>query len=334
MKAIVALENLIKEEEKRVALAKKQLAEHESGENRLSYIVKASTETTLEDSKALLEKHQAMLNELLAQDLKELEEQEKLKEATIRENYYKYQKIRLKRDKIATNDQKLHAMMIIDELPSEIHFEDQDLLLIAKKSIEMNLIVHEEMLNKLKDITADFNALKKDFKDEDISELDLLSYRIPILVLHIYILVENIKENVEQDEKLSFHGFPKYEDWWIEELWSSHQAYIALYKWKNIIKNQCITDDQKRAWDSIFSNWIFIKKLLNSKRELGFKLNYVLDSLLAKYAEFEEETEIGNITSMETIIKDITSKEDFMKVDPNHTVETPYLKYKLELNKK
>lgn len=330
MKAIIALENLIKEEEKRVALAKKQLSEHESGENKLSFIVKASTETTLEDSKELLDKHTQMLNELLQQDIKELEEQEKIKEAIIRANYYKYQKIRLKRDKIATNDQKLEAMMIIDELPNDIQFEDAELLAIAQKVIDLNITVHEELNGKLNDIIAEYHTLKKDFTDEDINSLDLLNYRIPIIVLHIAVLVENIKENVANNEKLKFNGFPKYEDWWISELWVSHQAYLSLYKWKTIVKNQCNTDDQKRAWENIFSNWIFIKKLLNSKKELGFKLNYVFDKLLAKYGEFEEETNIDNILSMESIVQDLTLKEDFLKNTKSHNVETPYLKYKLK----
>ena len=37
----------------------------------------------------------------------------------------------------------------------------------------------------------------------------------------------------------TFAGFPKYQDWWIRELWSSHQAYFALFKWKDIINNLC-----------------------------------------------------------------------------------------------
>ena len=49
MKAIIALEELIKGEEKRVALLKRQLSEHESGTNKLTIMAKASAEHSLDE---------------------------------------------------------------------------------------------------------------------------------------------------------------------------------------------------------------------------------------------------------------------------------------------
>ena len=104
MKAIIVLEELIKGEEKRVALLKRQLSEHESGTNKLTIMSKASTESSLVENSALLDEHRVKLDELLKQDLKELEKEENLKAAVERTNYYHYQKIRLNRDKVSSND--------------------------------------------------------------------------------------------------------------------------------------------------------------------------------------------------------------------------------------
>ena len=81
MKAIVALEELIKEDETHIKLAKKQLADHESGANKLSHMVKATAETSLEEASKRLETNRAKLAELLKQDLKELEKKERMQEA-------------------------------------------------------------------------------------------------------------------------------------------------------------------------------------------------------------------------------------------------------------
>ena len=328
MKAIVALEELVQVEERRVVLLKRQLSEHESGTNKLTIMAKASTETSLEETALLLEKHRIMLDELLQQDIRKLEEEELLKLAVERKNYYQYQKIRIKRDKVASNDQKLEAMLIIDELPSEVQFEDSGLFDIAQKVIELDLTVHENLAKDLTTIRKDFESLLKDTKNEMIHDLGMLSYRIPIVVLHFSVLLSNIKENRLEEDLPEFSGFPKFEDWWIEELWETHQAYFGLYKWKSIIKNLCNTSAQRRAWEVVFANWVFIKKLINGKKELGFDLNFAFDSLMRNHAELEEELSEAILVTMETIIQNLTDKEDFSSITNDHTIITPYLEYK------
>ncbi len=328
MKAIVALEELIKKEELRVSFSKHQLSEHEAGTNKLTAMILASTETKLEEAEELLAKHKAMLATLLEQDIKVLEEQERLREAVKRRNYFHFQNLRIKRDRIKSNDVKLEAMMIIDELPTDISFEDNEIYEIAEKTIELHLTTHEELDKELNSIKQDFDKLLQTSQSEKINILGMLNFRIPIVVLHFSVLLSNIKENIQADKSPDFKGFPNYEDWWITELWSSHQAYFGLYKWKSIISRLCITTDQKRAWDTIFSNWIFIKKMINNKGSLGFNFNFAFDSLLSKYANLEEELSEVNLLSMETIVENLTKNEDFNTVVKDHNIITPYLVFK------
>ena len=328
MKAIIALEELIKKEEQRIVFSKHQLLEHETGIHKLTPMIKASTETKLEEAQELLEKHQNMLKEFLSQDIEELEEKERLKEAVKRRNYYHFQALRLKRSKTRSNDIKLEAMMIVDELPTDINFEDKEIYEIAEKTLELHLSTHEELNKKLTLIKKDFENLLKNVKSEKLSDLGMLNIRIPIIVLHFSVLLSNIEENIQNDKEIKFSGFPNYEDWWISELWSSHQAYFGLYKWKSIITNLCQTSDQKRTWEVIFANWIFIKKMIHGKGSLGFNFNFAFDSLLSKYANLEEELSEVNLLSMETIVNNITKKVDFNTVIEDHNIITPYLIFK------
>ncbi|MEA1915001.1 MAG: hypothetical protein U9N30_06770 [Campylobacterota bacterium] len=328
MKEIVALQSIIAEEEERITFSRRQLMQHETGENKLTAMIKASIETKLDESVESLAKHQSMLDELMKQDLQKLEEEERLKEAAQRSYYYHYQKVRLKRDKVRSNDVKLEAMMIVDELPTDVQFEDEEIFEISSTMVELHLRTHEKIYEELENIKKDFSKLLKNFDKESISDLGMLRYRIPIVVLHFSVLLSNILENIQEDELAAFKGFPKYEDWWIQELWNSHQAYFALFKWKSIISNLCITNDQKRAWEIIFSNWIFIKKMLNGKGALGFEFNFAFDALISSYAQLEEELSEVNLLSMEAIIKNITKNEDFNTVCANHNIITPYLKFK------
>ncbi len=328
MKEIIALQSLIEEEEKRVSFAKHQLTDHESGTAKLTAMIKASTETRLEEASILLAKHKEMLNELLQQDIQELEEAERIKEAILRRNYYHYQKVRLKRDKVKSNDIKLEAMMIVDELPTDIQFEDKEIFDIAEKTVELHLRLHEGIDQELTSIQNELKTLLSSAIGRSIIDLGMINFQIPIVVLHFSVLLSNIKENIEEDNLEEFKGFPKFEDWWIKELWSSHQAYFALFKWKSIISNLCITSDQKRAWEIIFSNWIFIKKMLNGKGLLAYELNFAFDSLINSHAQLEEELDKVNLLSMESIIKNITKNEDFVTVTRNHNIITPYLIFK------
>lgn len=377
MNSIITLEELIKENEERANLQRRQLAAHESGINKLSRLSKASAEVNLDKALEFIDKYKAMLEELLKEDIEELEEKERIEAAIKRKKYFENQHIRIKSNREIRSDQRLEAMLIIDELPSDINFEDEELLEIAVKSVDLNITNHKELHDKLATIRKEFKDLLRDAKNEKLSELGMLKFQIPILVLQFCVLAENIGESLakkelaekkakekektsneiqtdeneeeklspenqtEQEEEISeedqaelekivskFKGFPKYEDWWISEMWSSHQAYFALYKWKDIISNLCITDKQKRAWSTIFDNWIFIKKMINSKGQLAYDYTFAFDMLIKTHSNLDEEESFKNLASMEKIIMGITKKEDFGTVSKNHKIITPYLSYK------
>lgn len=331
MNSLIALEELIKQEEELIKFGQKQIFAHESGENKLSRLALASAETKLEENKRKLEQHKSMLSELQEQDLAQIEENDRIKAQIERSKYFENQNTRIQNNRQEPDDLKLEAMMILDELPSEIQFEDEKIFDLAIKSLELNLKNLKEINEKLLEIKVDFIQRVKKIEDDKIKELQIFDVLIPITVLHFSILLEVFKENFqEKDDKNNskFPGFPKYEDWWINELWLSHQSYFALYKWKDIINNFCKTGEQKRTWEKTFNKWAFIKKILRDKGELGFEYQYAFDSLLSKYAQIEEELDYKNLESMERIIKRITKAEDFTKTNKNHNIISEYTKYK------
>lgn len=330
MKSIIALEQLIKEHQERITLLSRHLSEHEEGIQKLSRVAKASTETHLEESTEELVQYKKMLEDLLAQDQVELEEKERIEAAIERKKYFDNQNIRIRDNRHIRSDEKLEAMLIIDELPDEIGFEDEELIQVATKSLELNIKNHTDLNDNLISIKQEFGQLLRGTKNENLRDFAMLSFQIPILVLHFSILVSNIKQTIDEDNLEEFHGLPRYEDWWIHELWGSHQAYFALFKWKEIISNQCITATQKQAWSRIFDSWVSIKKMINNKKEMAFEYNFALDTLLRKHAELEEELVSNNLISMDKIIKLMTNKEDFSKVIAEHNILTPYLKFKIE----
>ncbi len=346
----IALEELIKENELKEKFHKTHLDEHDKGIVKLSGISKASSENALEIASDNLLKYREMLEKLQTEEGKELEKKILLEEAAKRKKYFDSQDSRIKLNMEESSDIKLEALRIIAELSTQAQFEDEKLFELATKSIELSLPELSELLNTLGNIKKDFKSTLKQSDEESIEEIASIDSFIPIIILHFNILFENINESVrnhnekakannedELNEKMeykSFSGFPRYEDWWIRELWLSHQAYFALFKWKSIITAQCFTLEQKKAWSIIFDNWIFVKKILNDKGLLAFNYHYAFDNAIKKYAQLEEELEEKNIISMEHIINEITIKEDFSKNISFHDVKTPYLKYKLEKEKK
>ena len=127
------------------------------GTSNLSAMAEASTEMGLEKSVDALEKNELILKELQKRDLMEVQKEELLKEAIVRGNYYKYQKVRLKRDLVMSNDQKLEAMMIVDELPHDVDIEDEEIFAIAEATINLNLRIHSELYDQLAEINKDWN---------------------------------------------------------------------------------------------------------------------------------------------------------------------------------
>lgn len=329
MNAVIAIQDLIKTNEARIKTLKAQIDDFDSGREKVSAMTYASTENALEESYKALEKQQSIYNTLKEKDLEELEKEERIKETIKRKNYFKYQKVRIKRDKNKNSNQKLEAMRVIDELPSDLNLEDEDLFDIATTSIKLDLRTHDELEEQLNEIKEDFQALTSNISKENISELSMLESYIPILILHLAILVADIEQMIEEQEgDVCFRGLPRYQDWWINELWINHQAYFGLYKWKDIISFLCIDEEQKEAWEIIFANWVFIKKVLNKKGNLAFELNLAFDKVMEKHTGLEEELNIENISSMDNIIQNITKKEDFHKFKHEHKVQTEYYEYK------
>ncbi len=330
MNAIIAVQDLIDQNKKRIGILKKQLEDHDAGRSKMSSMARASSENGLEQSKIALEKNEMILKELQKHDMQELEKEFRLREAIKRKNYFKYQKVRLKRDIEKGNDQKLEAMMIIDELPTDLNLNDADLFEIAETTIKLDLRIHDELDKEFTEVKKDFAQLIKNINEDDIGRLGMLQLHIPILTLHLSVLISNIKEIIKEEDLAPFKGLPKFEDWWIDELWSNHQAYFGLYKWKDVISSLCITTEQKKAWGAIFSNWVFMKKALNEKGKLAFDFNFAFDSLIKYHTNLEEELETNNLKIMEKIVKDITIKEDFQKFHKKHNIITPYLEFKRE----
>ncbi len=333
MEIITNLEKKIKTYSEKISSLKKQLNDCDDGKIKLTYIARASAEASLERNKQQLEAVQKELEYLKQQDFQELLEKQRIKEEVETKNYYKYQKLRIQRSKYGTVEEKHEVMMILDELPKDIKIEDQELFEIAKQSMKLNLLLHCNIHQKYDDIKKDFNILIENLATEKIQELIILNYRIPMIVLQLQILKENIKENITDDKLGHFKGFPKFYDWWIDELWISHQAYLGLYRWKDIINHLCITGDQKRAWEIIFKNWIFVKKLLNKKGEMAYEYNYAFDILLKKYTLMEDELDEKNLNSIKDIVIKLTKSENFIHYSNKHDIVTPYLEFKLNRRK-
>ncbi|MEA3289326.1 MAG: hypothetical protein U9Q04_04005 [Campylobacterota bacterium] len=327
MNAIIAVEELIKTNEKRIKALKAQLALHDAGEEKMSALAYASTENAIEESQYALDKNKLIHSELLQKDLQEVEKEARIKQAVARKNYFKYQKTRINRNDSLDSTQKLEAMLIIDELPSDLNFEDEDIFNIAAACIKLDLRVHEELENELDEIRKDFDALISEIKKENITELDMLRTYIPIIVLHLRVLVDNIIEDTEK-ENTCFRGLPRYQDWWINELWLNHQAYFGLYKWKDIVTFLCMTNEQKEAWEVIFTNWISVKKFINKKGALAHEFMLAFDRLMEKYTGLQEELDLDHIESMDKIVQNITKKEDFHSFKYEHNTSTEYLEFK------
>lgn len=243
-----------------------------------------------------------------------------------------------------TDEKDLHEMATIDFLLPIIvlHFnvlssnikqninDENEKALQKKETILQQISIKQEEITKSLQIQEELlkqKELEKNVNNEEIAN-------IQSIIKSLNNELNKIKEIKVPEVKIkTFSGFPKYHDWWIRELWVSHQAYFALYKWKEIITNLCITTEQKKAWSIIFDRWVFIKKLLNDKGQLAYNYHFAFDSLLSTYAGLEEELEIKNIESMEMIINQITKKEDFSKHVGFHNVRTSYSKFKMEKQK-
>jgi len=332
MKSIIALEKLIKDIEKRIAVSKGQLLRHQSGEEKLSLLAESSAENSLDKHIPMLAKYRNLLKEFQKIEKLDSYEHRRLRAAIERKKYYKYHRESIKKIKYKENDEKIEATMIIDELPEEFILEQRELFEFSLKNIEHYLLLHPDSEADLQRIQEEFTMQIKNFTDENIKSLELLNYLIPIVIFHFHIFMLNIidefnDESEEASAPIDF--FPKYQDWWISEIWSNENAYFAVYQWKNNITELAPTENLKKAWDIIFNNWIFVKSLLSEKSNVAYEYQYIFDSLLYQYAKLESEIDEELILNSQKELEQFIRNENLLGVMPNHHVITPYVEYKL-----
>jgi len=176
MESIIALEELIKENESKIALQKRQLQDHESGANKLSRMAVASTEYNLEVAEELVTKYKGMLEKLQTLDEEELTEKENLHFLAERKKYFDTQDSRIKLNIEIANDKKLEALRIISELPNDVNFEDDELFEIATKSIELSLPELSELSQKLDSIKQEFQNLLNKSEEKELHELGTINF--------------------------------------------------------------------------------------------------------------------------------------------------------------
>ncbi len=341
---------LLKEYETNIANASKQLKDLDAGKITLSALKIASVENTLEHSNAEYEKYKAIYDAIPEKEKEDFRNLQAVQELLAKESYYKLQKIRVKRNKNLKRNQRLEAMMVLDELPEDIHFDDTQLIEVTNVIIKFNARESVELVAELGTIREEFDKRIEELKDkEDLKHFHFLDTYIPIIVLHFASLVKSIEETIivynekaqeTQEEKtptqpIIFNGFPKYEDWWFEELFLNHQAYFSLYQWKEKIKNICLSDQQKDLWEKIFSNWLMIKKILSTKDENAWDYNFIFDDMIAKYTKVEEEfdNEIRE-TNEKNLVEELKGIH-LSKYLAEHHLSTYYQRWKNEkINKK
>ena len=335
MKAMIALEKLIKDIELRISISKGQLARHNSGEEKLSLLSQSSAENSLDKHIPLLEQYKKIFNDFKKIEKEDSFEHRRLRAAVERKKYYKYHKKVNKKVKYKENDEKIEATMIIDELPEEFIIEDRELFEMTTKNVELYLIFHPNAEEDLIKIRDEFNNLIKDYTDENIKSLELLNYMIPIVIFHFHLFILNIIDykNNELDEKIEeIDFFPKYQDWWIINMWSCDNAYFALFQWKNIVSDLCMDQNLKDVWEIIFNNWIFVKSLLCEKSTVAYEYQYIFDSLLCDYVKLESEIDAKVILNSQDALKEFILSENLFLVKKDHHVITPYVSFKLNDN--
>lgn len=327
METLQDVENVIDQTKKRIALFEFKLKEHENGTERLSAMAKVSTETKLEEALFTLQTYELKKEELLkidSQERERLEREARLQELKL---YAKNQKNRFMTNKELPLEVKNEVLKTLDELPEDVIFMDEELIDLAEKSLQLNLREVDEHLQTIQKIKVDFDILFKDINIQGIKDIEFINNQILSLVLQFHTLVDNIAQEFKNEGK-SFNGLPKYEDWWIQELWSSHLAFFSLIKWKKSIKKYCYTKLQKKSWNIIFANWVTIKEVLNCYFEDGFEYQYAFDQLISKYARLNEELVDKNLVNIEKFMASETKKEDFGIKYSKHQAITSYLIFK------
>lgn len=333
MKSIISLEKLRSDIEEHIKFSKKQLRDYEAGYIQLSLIAVASAEENLEKNKSLVEKYTMMIDQLYKLDNSDPRQKAKIEECIDKKKYYYNNKIRLENDKVKDNDEKLDICMILDEVKEDIFIENQSLFDMAFKKIEHYLIIDTDAKSEFLEIKKDFTNDIQNIKDIYINDLGMINIKSIILISQFKILIVNIKQTMEEKELEPLLNLPKFEHWWIDELWENHLSYFALMDWKYKISLFCLTEEQKDAWDYIFSKWLFIKKFLNNKGEIAYEYQFIFDTYLLKYIELDEEIDESNIEYNKERIRKMVKDIDLKPLGDDYDFSTNHLKYKQEMSK-
>lgn len=310
--------------------SQKMLQDHENGIEKLSLMAQASAESSIEKNTYLLQKYMDKLRRFTSTNKSDSYDLESNKEEIIRRNYFKYQVFRIKRDKTKTPEEIESALLIYNELPDDVEIEDDILYTIGNKTRELFLDIHSDLDDELLEIKNEFLKAVESSFDETNNELKLLNYRIPIIVLQLKRLMSNLHENIDEFKLPKFRGLPRFQDWWIEELWESHQAYIALCKWKKIVVSLFVSHEQQYAVKTIFKNWLMIKKILNLKGEVGYAYNKAFDDLIAKYTNLHDEQNEVHLESIKSIVLNTTREIELLKYIPKQREVDEYTLFKKE----
>ncbi len=330
MTIIEQLKHRIKSLNTRIEQSSKLLKDVEEGTLKISFLAQASAESSIEKNTFLLNKYTQKLKKLSLEDINDVNEKEKTKEEIRLRNYFKYQIQRIRRDTTRTEKEKNNALLIIEDIPEKVQLEDEDIFEIGNKSKELFLDIHTNLDDDLLEIKNEFLGLVENEFDENNHELKLLNYRIPIIILQLRTLLHNVHENIKESNLNNFKGFPKFQDWWIEELWVSHQAYLALFKWKRVVLSLLLSCEQRKSFENIFTNWILVKKILNLKGKNGYAYNHAFDQMIHKYAELEEEQNESHLLSLKNIVAQGTIEKNLEAIKDKNILINGYTKFKIE----
>lgn len=295
MKTIIAIESLIKDYEEKIKFHKKQLADHESGENRLTLVVQASTEENIIKLGLLLDKNKKLLVDLKNTQRENQERKKKI--ATLIEKSKKYENnIEINEKEIFLTDKQLYLNEIYDEIYPSSKLKIDEISTLIYKSMENYCEIGSEFRVTLEDIIKDFDKLTKGKTKTDILDFEDIKFRIIVFIGKLSVLHDSIinsiiqKDEIEEDQqdKITI-TLPKYHGWWIENLYKNYKAYLKLLNWIESIKNKAITDEQKDGWDALLIEWLYIQQTLSIKENNTFKLRFIFDTLVEKYGKIYEE---------------------------------------------
>ena len=303
-----------------------------NSQEKLSFSRKASLETSLENSFEIIKKNQLIVTKLESEDKVFLDEKKQAQLESREKLYYKIQKIRIKRLKNFTDQQKAEAIAFLEELDSlkdeSIKIKDDNILVIASKSLDINLQKVWDLDAQYTDIDNIFNKTIENIVDSKNQFLLNYNKQAVNIIFKFYILNQNLKESYKIIKKLQFKN-PKtplgYHKWWLTDFWDNKLAYISLCKWKSIVSNIYTTPHQKELWNNLFYEWIQLKYILYKSNQ-SEQYHKIFDTFVKKYGLLKEETNPIIINTLKKTMINIARNENFDIVDLEK--ETAYINYR------